>query len=110
MGDVFDLARNEFLEVDLFPTMIASPDNPSQYTQRSGGFSYTPNMEQEDSWNPQMIGKLPQTTNARRSTTTYNGLAGTGATSQSAWSYATGTSWKRAAIFCARESGHHHAV
>ena len=53
LGDLFNTARNEFLAVDLVPTMIESPDTAAQYVLRSGGLSFTPNVEYVESWQPQ---------------------------------------------------------
>ena len=52
-GDLFDTARNEFLAVDLAPTMIESPDTTAQYMVQSGELSFTPNVEYAESWQPQ---------------------------------------------------------
>jgi len=53
LGDLFNTARNEFLAVDLVPTMIESPDTTAQYKLLSGELSFTPNVEYVESWQPQ---------------------------------------------------------
>jgi hypothetical protein len=53
LGDLFNTARNEFLAVDLVPTMVESPDTTAQYVLRSGELSFTPNVEYLESWQPQ---------------------------------------------------------
>jgi hypothetical protein len=53
LGDLFNTARNEFLAVDLVPTMIESPDTRAQYMLQSGELSFTPNVEYVESWQPQ---------------------------------------------------------
>ena len=53
LGDLFNTARNEFLAVDLVPTMIESPDTTAQYIHQSGELSFTPNVEYVESWKPQ---------------------------------------------------------
>jgi hypothetical protein len=54
LGDLFNTAINEFLAVELFPTMIECPDTTAQYVlQGGGGLSLTPNVEYAESWQPQ---------------------------------------------------------
>ncbi len=53
LGDIFNTARNEFLAVDLVPTLIESPDTTAQYMRQSGELSFTPNVEYVESWQPQ---------------------------------------------------------
>ncbi len=53
LGDSFGTARNEFLAVDLTPTMIESLDTTEQYTLRGDELSFTPNVEYADAWTPQ---------------------------------------------------------
>jgi hypothetical protein len=53
LGDVFETAINEFLAVELFPTMIESPDTTAQYMLQGGELSFTPNVEYAESWQPQ---------------------------------------------------------
>jgi len=52
LGELFNTARNEFLAVDLVPTLIESPDTTAQYTLESGELSFTPNVEYAESWEP----------------------------------------------------------
>jgi hypothetical protein len=53
LGDVLETAINEFLAVELFPTIIESPDTTAQYVINGGGLSFTPNIEYSESWQPQ---------------------------------------------------------
>ena len=50
LGDVFDLARNDFLAVGLFPSVIEAPDSEAQYILHSNDLAFTANMEYEESW------------------------------------------------------------
>ena len=52
MGDVFNVARNEFLAVDAVLPVVEVPDTPSQYILGGEGAYFTPNMEFADSWEP----------------------------------------------------------
>ena len=52
MGDLFATARNEFLAVELHPSVVEAPDTKSQYVRRGAGMAYTANMEYADSWRP----------------------------------------------------------
>ena len=52
MGDLFNVARNEFLAVDMFPIVIEVPDTPAQYTLDGEGICYTSNVEYAGSWVP----------------------------------------------------------
>jgi len=53
LGDVFEIAINEFLAVELCPTIIESPDTTAQYMYEGGELSFTPNVEYAESWQPQ---------------------------------------------------------
>jgi hypothetical protein len=53
LGDVFETTINEFLAVELFPTMIESPDSTAQYVLQGGELSFTSNVEYVQSWQPQ---------------------------------------------------------
>lgn len=52
MGDVFNVARNEFLAVDVVLPVIEVPDTVAQYTLGGEGACCTPNMEFAYSWQP----------------------------------------------------------
>lgn len=52
IGDLFNIARNEFLAVGAFPSMIEVPDTASLYSLEATGIRYTANMEFADSWTP----------------------------------------------------------
>jgi hypothetical protein len=53
LGDLFKTARNEFLAVELVPTVIESPDTTAQYMSQSGELSFTPSVEYFESWQPE---------------------------------------------------------
>ncbi|MEK7994496.1 MAG: hypothetical protein AAB403_11895 [Planctomycetota bacterium] len=52
MGDLFNIARNEFLAVDAVLPVVEVPDTPGQYIFGGEGACFTPNMEYADSWEP----------------------------------------------------------
>jgi hypothetical protein len=52
MGDLFTLARNEFLAVDIVLPVVEAPDTPTQYLVEGEGLCYTANMEFADAWAP----------------------------------------------------------
>jgi len=52
MGELFNVARNEFLAVNAVLPVIEVPDTPGQYILGGEGASLTPNMEFADSWKP----------------------------------------------------------
>ena len=52
LGDVYETAINEFLAVELCPTMIESPDTAAQYMLQSGELSFNSNVEYAESWQP----------------------------------------------------------
>jgi hypothetical protein len=52
MGDLFNVARNEFLAVDIVLPVVEAPDTPVQYLAGGDGLCYTANMEFADDWKP----------------------------------------------------------
>jgi hypothetical protein len=48
LGDLFDLAKNDFMAVVLFPSVIEAPDSEAQYIFHSNDLFFTANMEYED--------------------------------------------------------------
>lgn len=52
MGDLFNVARNEFLAVDIVLPVVEAPDTPTQYLAGGDGLAYTANMEFADTWKP----------------------------------------------------------
>jgi hypothetical protein len=52
MADLFDVARNEFLAVDIALPLVEAPDTPTQYLAGGDGLCYTANMEFAHTWNP----------------------------------------------------------
>jgi hypothetical protein len=52
LGDLFDLAKNDFMAVALFPSVIEAPDSGAQYVLHSNDLAFTANMEYEDTWIP----------------------------------------------------------
>jgi hypothetical protein len=58
LSESFEVARNEFLAVGLYPTILESPDTADQYTAHADAISFTPNVEYADSWCPEDGWKL----------------------------------------------------
>ena len=52
IGELFNVARNEFLAVGALPSMIEVPDTASLYSLEAAGICYTANMAFADSWTP----------------------------------------------------------
>ena len=52
LGAVFDLVRNEFLAVELSPSVIEVEETGAQYQTRNGGQFFTANMEYAEYWAP----------------------------------------------------------
>jgi hypothetical protein len=52
MGDLFNVARNEFLAVNAHLPVIEVPDTTAQYILGGQAASFTANMEYADSWTP----------------------------------------------------------
>jgi hypothetical protein len=50
--DLFELARNEFLAVDVFLPVIEAGDDQSQYCLDVSGYHLEPNMPFEEDWQP----------------------------------------------------------
>jgi hypothetical protein len=51
-GELFDIARNEFLAVDICLPVLEVDDTRAQYSINSEGQRYEPNMPFEDFWHP----------------------------------------------------------
>jgi len=51
-GKLFDVARNEFLAVDIALPVLEVDDTQAQYSVNSDGQHYEPNMPFEESWRP----------------------------------------------------------
>lgn len=49
---MFNLARSEFLAVDIHLPVLEVDDSLAQYSISSNGQSYEPNMPYEEYWNP----------------------------------------------------------
>lgn len=50
--ELFNLARNEFLAVDIYLPVLEVDDSPAQYCIDSDGQRYEPNVPYEEHWNP----------------------------------------------------------
>jgi|SRR5882724_3638642 len=50
--ELFDLARNEFLAVDIYLPVVEVDDSLGQYSVDSSGQRFEPNMPYEEHWNP----------------------------------------------------------
>jgi hypothetical protein len=51
-SELFDLARNEFLAVDICLPVLEVDDTPAQYSINTNGHHYEPNMPYAESWRP----------------------------------------------------------
>jgi len=52
VGDIFALARNEFLAVGANPSVLEFSDTVSQYVEAGAEACFSPNMEYMDTWTP----------------------------------------------------------
>jgi hypothetical protein len=50
--ELFNLARNEFLAVEIYLPVLEVDDSPAQYSINSDGQRFEPNMPYEELWNP----------------------------------------------------------
>jgi hypothetical protein len=51
-GEIYDLARNEFLAVDVVLPVIETDDNQGQYCLDVGEYRLEPNIPYQDYWHP----------------------------------------------------------
>ncbi len=56
--ELFELARNEFLAVDICLPVLQVDDTPAQYSINSNGQHYEPNMPYAESWSPSEAWKV----------------------------------------------------
>ena len=51
-GEIYDVARNEFLAVDIVLPVVETDDNQGQYCLDVGGHRFEPNMPYQEYWQP----------------------------------------------------------
>jgi hypothetical protein len=53
MGDVYKVARNDFLAVDAMSCVVETQDTPGQYMMNATDTRYEPNMQYKEDWLPE---------------------------------------------------------
>ena len=53
IGDIYELARNDFLAVRALPTVLEVIDSPGQYLVAADDIRFEPNMPYKNRWEPE---------------------------------------------------------